>query len=135
MTKSRSNLSSLSSELIFLKKKLDEQVESFKIDKYQKPLDRLNESSNLVSKSWSGSWMGYHSRVYYKEFQPPPSGAHFSSEWGLYDNMGYGTRGYWKEYDFDDVQEVIKRNANFSDFKEYKEISKSIKKTFENIQP
>lgn len=44
------------------------------------PLRHLEAAATRAQKAWSGSWFGYHSRVYYKDFIPPPAGAVFSSE-------------------------------------------------------
>lgn len=38
---------------------------------------------NKVDKSWSGSILGYHRNVYYRDFLPPPEKAYFSIEWGI----------------------------------------------------
>src|SRR5437899_3200763 len=76
-------------------------------------LSALEESANTVGKAWSGSWFGYHSRVYYQGLRPPPPGAHSSSEWGFDEAFGMGTRGNWEEFDFDAVKsEVIRRAGN-----------------------
>jgi hypothetical protein len=72
----------------------------------ESPLSALHEAASQVGRSWSGSWLGYHSRVYYANLQPPPPGAHFSSEWGL-QGAFQGTTGDWEEYDFDDVIAAI----------------------------
>ena len=72
----------------------------------------LVEAATEVGKAWSGSWFGYHSRVYYNHLQPPPPGAHFSQEWGLmYDEFLPATKGDWVEYDFDDVRDAIFNRA------------------------
>src|SRR4051794_12700772 len=47
------------------------------------PLEKLEKAASNIGRSWSGSWMGYQSRIYYHNFQPPPPGARFSQEWGL----------------------------------------------------
>lgn len=63
----------------------------------RQPLERLEEASNRVGRAWSGSWLGYHARIYYKALQPPPIGARFSPEWGMKDSypieatVGVGT--------------------------------------------
>jgi hypothetical protein len=57
----------------------------------------LIKSATKIAKSWSGSWLGYHSRVYYKNFETPPVGAVFSQEWGLIDSS-MGTKGVWREF-------------------------------------
>ncbi len=74
-------------------------------------LDELIEIANDIGNSWSGSWFGYHSRIYYAEFQTPPPGAAFSQEWGLQDVMSMGSRGAWREYNFDDVVQLIHEQA------------------------
>ena len=49
--------------------------------------------------------------VYYAGFQPPPPGAAFSIEWGFDNALGMGTRGDWREYNYDDVLQVIRESA------------------------
>ena len=84
-------------------------------------LDRLGKVANNIGKSWSGSWLGYHSKVYYANFQPPPPGAAFSQEWGLQSqgmpgvgSLGMDTHGDWIEYDFDEVVQFIREQAGLS---------------------
>lgn len=43
-------------------------------------IEVLQEAVNEASKSWSGSWLGYHSRIYYDQLKPVPPGARFSRE-------------------------------------------------------
>ncbi len=48
--------------------------------------EKLFGSAIEVSASWSGSWFGHHSELYYRDFQKPPLDERFSVEWGtLYD--------------------------------------------------
>jgi hypothetical protein len=53
-----------------------------------KPADLQNESEKLikaawkVAESWSGSYAGYHSELYYRDFEKPPLDDRFSPEWG-----------------------------------------------------
>ena len=70
------------------------------------PIRALEEASQTVKRSFSGSWQGYHSRVYYADFSPPPPGAHFSQEWGL-----RGSNQGWREYDAEDVKSHIRTLA------------------------
>src|SRR4051794_37569826 len=67
------------------------------------PLRALNDAAVAVGKAWSGSPIGYHSRVYYDELTEPPPGAHFSSEWGFQSAYSNPTLGDWREYRYDDV--------------------------------
>jgi predicted nucleotide-binding protein len=74
------------------------------------PLDKLEQAATAIGKAWSGSNMGYQSRVYYNDFDPPPPGAHFDSEWGFLGQF-QGTTGDWREYQFDDVIKIVYRIA------------------------
>ncbi len=91
-----------SQELFLLANKLSQ------FDQCEMPeLDALDDAAAKVGQSWSGSWFGYHSRVYYANFKIPPPGAAFSQEWGLYNTYSMGSRGDWHEYDYHDVIQYI----------------------------
>lgn len=83
-------------------------------------LDRVQEIAEEMGKSWSGSWLGYQSRVYYKGFLPAPAGARFSIEWGYKDAISNETSGEWREYAFDDVVNAIYQKAGSPDIDRYK---------------
>ena len=77
-------------------------------DEIAQPLSALRAAVAEVGRSFSGSWLGYHSRVYYEDYQTPPPGAHFSQEWGLMDTLGsLGSVGHWREYPFDEVKQRV----------------------------
>lgn len=100
-------------------------------------LDKLDEFLNIndnVAKSFSGSWLGYHSRVYYKGFNRPPAGAVFSSEWGMMDAFSMGSRGDWVEYQYDYVIDYIYNQANNIDLDDYEKNSIEASTTFENCK-
>jgi hypothetical protein len=40
---------------------------------FQEPVDAVDRTIDSVHKSWSGSNIGYHARVYYEGYQPPPT--------------------------------------------------------------
>lgn len=76
------------------------------------PLLDLTQAANTVGKAWSGSWIGYHANVYYKDLQSPPPGAHFSPEWGSETPVfGQHTTGDWVTQDPEQVQTAIYRLA------------------------
>ncbi len=64
-------------------------------------MNALEEVANEVKRSFSGSWLGYHSRVYYADLSPAPPGANFSQEWGL--KRLASNVGTWREFDSEDV--------------------------------
>jgi hypothetical protein len=116
-------------ELLELAERL--QVAAEKITTVAPQLDRLEVVCNQVSKSWSQSWLGYHSRVYYQNFEPPPTGARFSVEWGLNATETYGA---WCEYDFDYAVAEIKKKAGNPDLKKCEKLTDPPKELFEESQ-
>jgi predicted nucleotide-binding protein len=98
----------------------------------QEPVLKLEDSARSIGRSFSGSWMGYHSRVYYDSFGKPPPGNHFSQEWGLMDMSGtsLGTFGEWREYDADAVKLAIQQRANFPNLSEIKFLAKKAEDEF-----
>ena len=100
----------------------------------KEPIDRLHEAALQVETAWSGSNIGYHSRVYYDGFKVPPPGVHFSSEWGLHERYSGGTRGSWLEYQYDDVIQYIEKLAGNSDLSHARAVSKEARKAFEEAK-
>jgi hypothetical protein len=78
-------------------------------------LRRLEEAAHQFGDAWSGSSLGYHAHVYYRDFAPPPPGARFSSKWGSIQPFRGGTTGDWVEYKHDDVLKLICRRAGDPD--------------------
>ena len=100
-------------ELFALAENLKKAASGADNDDIAKPLGALEEAARTIGRSFSGSWQGYHSRVYYAEFSPPPPGAHFSQEWGLKDTYAssLGSHGDWREYDSEFVKAHIRKLA------------------------
>ncbi|MFI5322488.1 MAG: hypothetical protein ACHQ6U_02900 [Thermodesulfobacteriota bacterium] len=80
------------------------------------PLESLDMAATDVGKSWSGSWLGYLSKIYYKNLDPPPANAHFSQEWGfMRTSFVQGSVGEWQECDEDGIKEAIYKLADNPD--------------------
>jgi hypothetical protein len=95
-------------------------------------LDKLITVAEQVGKSWSGSALGYHSRVYYKNLAPVPPGARFSKEWGFKEAWPIeDTVGDWIEYDFDDVVNEIKDKADNPNIENYETLATEAKECFD----
>jgi predicted nucleotide-binding protein len=73
---------------------------------FEEPLSRLEEAAEKVAEAWSGSNLGYQSCVYYAGFKKPPTGAHFSREWGFI-GMFQGTTGDWEEMEREKIRDHI----------------------------
>lgn len=101
-----------------------------------KPLRSLEDAARTVGRSFSSSWQGYHSCVYYEGFLPPPPGAHFSQEWGLMDNYmsGLGSHGDWREYNPEEVKTHIRELAGKPNLETAQTLAKEASAAFEVAQ-
>ena len=100
-------------------------------------LNALDQAIDQVEASWSGSWLGYHARVYYENLDEPPPGAHFSKEWGLQGGLGMarmGTRGSWAELRRQDVIDEICKTAGNPDISDLREAAASASSAFDDAQ-
>lgn len=88
----------------------------FTNDGLQSTLEALENEIESVAKAFCGSWLGYHSRIYYEDLKPVPPGARFDSSRGFGDGFSGDTRGKWAEYSFDDVYNALKSTVPESDF-------------------
>jgi hypothetical protein len=68
-------------ELFGLATQHEAAAEMGNVEGIEQPLKALKDAAHQVERALSGSWLGYHSRLYYEDFVPPPPGAHFSQEW------------------------------------------------------
>jgi len=122
-------------ELFTLAGRLDSITKQAGDKNIEKPLSRLREAAEAVGRSWSGSWIGYHSTVYYEGFEPPPSGAHFSPEWGLQQTRSdRGSVGEWQEYAFEDVVNAIQKMAGKPDLTRAQALAAEADSVFEEIR-
>ena len=98
-------------------------------------LDGLTKAAEEVGKSWSGSWLGYHSRIYYKDLRPVPPGARFSKEWGCMDTFpSRETVGKWAEYDFDGVLKAVYEKAGNPNLDKIRALAKQAAACFDESQ-
>ena len=120
-------------DLYAVARKATERSKRLDDEAFSKPLADLKAVSERIGKSWSGSWLGYHSRVYYENFNTPPPGARFSQEWGFMDSHFIpGTRGKWQEYGFDDVVSHIMNEAGNPDLDVLDSIANETREFFED---
>jgi uncharacterized protein (TIGR02391 family) len=71
---------------------------------------KLAIACETVGRSWSHSFAGYHGRLYYSRFEPPPMGHFFSPERGGIDGIPNG----WRERSAEEVKAEIERLAGVS---------------------
>jgi len=126
---------SVADDLFNIADSLEAKAKTLEDNDFSRPLHSLIEAAETIGRSWSGSWFGYHSRVYYAGLADPPPGARFSQEWGMMDTFAIqDTVGDWREYRFDDVINSIKQKAGNPDTTQQEKKSKAITKEFEEAQ-
>lgn len=126
-------MSQITEELREIHRQLAERAEAFKRPEIVQPLAALNDAAMQAGKAWSGSWLGYQSRVYYADLRPPPPGEHFSSEWGLVRRF-QGTAGDWREYDYDGVRAEILRRAGDPDLSPAQAAASAVQDVFDDLR-
>ena len=104
-------------ELLRIAEDLEQWVERGNQDDIQKPLRQLRQAAKDVKRAWSGSWLGYHANVYYRDFQPRPARAHFSQWSGLkHSNIdATNSDGEWVEFSAEEVADAIHTLAGICD--------------------
>jgi len=97
-------------------------------------INAVIDAAREVGKSFSNSWFGYHSRVYYQDFSEPPAGAHFSMEWGIHPDrfLTNQTRGKWKKFTSEQVRQHIQIRADTPDLSEISKLSADATDIFED---
>jgi predicted nucleotide-binding protein len=119
-------------ELSEIAEEFDTLRAKFDSEQVKVPMQKLEDAAKKVGKAWSGSWLGYHSRVYYRGFQSPPPGARFSQEWGFMDVAFGDTRGDWAEYDYDHVRKTIYEIAGNPDLDNARRLAKTARSDIED---
>jgi REase_DpnII-MboI len=76
----------------------------------QKSCAAVTKATQAVAGSWSGSPMGYHSELYYRDFEVPPLGAVFSTEWGGLNGIPAG----WQKRSSDEVKGRVEKLSGVS---------------------
>lgn len=123
----------IANELLEIVERLNTAQAEFDTPDVETILKKLEDTIASVAKSSSGSWLGYHARVYYGGFSIPPPGAHFSQEWGLMGVM-MGTTGDWREYKEDDVRYEIHKLAGKPSLQQAEEIAKQVRDIFDDCK-
>lgn len=113
--------------------RLEPEVAYSRTEAFELPLKRLFEAEQQFAKAWSGSNLGFHSCIYYKGFQPPPPGAHFSAEWGFQGRF-QGTTGEWVEFQRDEVRAAVRRLAGDPDIEPLKARADEARRLLDNVK-
>ncbi len=99
------NIDKLKQARIDFQEKVVPLLESLKVG-----AKKLDESVPRILDTWSGSWFGYQSKLYYGNFDKPPAQDKFSVEWGKIN--GYSEK--WRERPADDVKKELEKISKVS---------------------
>ena len=75
------------------------------VDDLEPSLPGMKQALQRIERSWSASWLGYHSRLYFDDFTQPPLSAQFDPEWGGIHGIPNG----WAERPVEEVAEAVVR--------------------------
>lgn len=100
---------SLATKAAELLKKADSLEQSLKaqIAEVSRQSNKLFESAAKLTQCWSGSYFGYHSELYYGNFERPPLDRRFNPEWGGI----HGIPPNWRSRGSDEVRAHIENEA------------------------
>jgi uncharacterized protein (TIGR02391 family) len=93
--------------------------------------EKLLNACTEIEHSWSGSYAGWHSRMYFRHFERPPIHHQFSGEWGGLHGIPDG----WQERDEKEVSMAIEQlvGDEFS-IKEFEKNAASLHEALEDFQ-
>jgi predicted nucleotide-binding protein len=127
-------MSELSEKLATQASNLERVFSNATSSKLSAQIEKLRDVANQVGRAWSRSWIGYQSLVYYRDFAPPPPGAHFSSEWGFEETFSAETTGDWVECTFEGVRGAILSSSGVPSSKQMEESAKEATELFQSAR-
>ena len=92
----------------------DRAVRTLKEDPYDAIRERVQQQVKVAHRAWSGSWIGYHARVYIESFDAPHPDERFDAEWGFQQAMSNGPHGRWALVDDEGAKAELLRRARVS---------------------
>jgi len=99
------NLDKLEQARVAFEEKVTPLLNSLKVE-----AKKLDLSIPEILDSWSGSWFGYQSKLYYGNFENPPIQDKFSVEWGRIN----GFSNKWKERKSEEVKIELEKISQVS---------------------
>jgi len=93
--------------------------------------DALQDACGKIERSWSGSFIGWHGRMYFRDFQVPSHYEKFSGEWGDVNGLPEG----WEEKQTEEVEtKVDELVGNKFSVKKFENEIKIFRKETENFR-
>lgn len=98
-------------------------------------LEALIKAADEIGVSFSGSWLGYHSNVYYDGLKEPRPGDHFSQEWGFSSPFGRRKSDSWQEHSPKAVADAVREKAGSPDLSALQDAEREAARGFEDLSP
>src|ERR1700722_8210525 len=121
----QSQSKSPSDELREIAEKLQSSQKTFGTPTLQRPVTAIVQSALAIGKAWSGSWIGFESRIYYDGLSPTPPGCYFQGGHSPLNSM-MNSAGQWVEYSADAIEGEIYRRAKNPDLKATRSASRNL---------
>lgn len=77
---------------------------------------RLKDVSQQISRSWSGSFAGWHGNMYFRNFEVPALNRKFSGEWGAINGLPLGWEEKQPEVVCAKIEEIIGDHFSVDEF-------------------
>jgi predicted nucleotide-binding protein len=118
-------------DLVRMIRTCERSAKSFDEESVKTMVEALQEATNSLRPSSTGSWLGYYSRYYIEGFRPRRQDEFFDPEWGFV-GSDYVNRtcGQWVEYEYEEVKEEILRRAHVSTLTPLFDVAERAKNTF-----
>ena len=96
--------------------------------------EKMLKICNKMSSSWSGSFAGYHARLYFENYQVPPIDKMFDVEWGGLHGIPEGWQDKTAEVIKNDIEKFVGESFEIDKFeKQVEELRKEAKQLLEDI--
>jgi hypothetical protein len=99
------NIDELEKSLFSFEEKIIPILTSLKVE-----AKKISEAIPMMLSSWSGSWCGYQHKLYYGDFEKPPTQDKFSIEWGSIN----GLSDKWQEREPVEIRRRLEKISNTS---------------------
>ena len=124
------DLHALIQELIDIRMEVEHELQIAESSSARAILVSLEESAFEIGRAWSGSWIGDHANLYYKDFQPPPPDKEFDQQSGKF----LRDQPAWIKYSEEEVQSRIHDSIDANKVERATGIAKSCQVTFESTK-
>ena len=97
-------------------------------------IQKISEGVRKIGRASTHSWLGYQAHIYYRDFQTPKPGDHFSSEWGLHSAFSNPTSQNWVEVSLEAVENAVANASGAPDIRPLELRSAEVSRIFHRYQ-